>query len=142
MKSQYLLLAESILYKNNKLTCINIFDQFVAVHLPAEFVFDLAVICGPGWEPGIYNVEINVKTNDSDISNIGNIDVTINSDTFVYNAIANNLKIAIGPNVKNITFVVYKNGESILERSYPVGSLLVEVDENQIQQEQPQKQEK
>ena len=38
--SQYLILAENITYKNNKLSCINIYDNFSAVALPAEFVFE------------------------------------------------------------------------------------------------------
>ena len=42
--SEYLILAENITYKNNKLSCINIYDNFSAVALPAEFVFDLVVI--------------------------------------------------------------------------------------------------
>ena len=41
MQSQYLILAENITYKNNKLSCINILDQFLAVKLPSEMQFDL-----------------------------------------------------------------------------------------------------
>ena len=39
--SQYLLIAENVTFKDNKLSCINIYDNFSAVALPAEFVFDL-----------------------------------------------------------------------------------------------------
>ncbi len=141
MQNQYLVVAENITYKNNKLSCINIFDQFVAVKLPAEFTFDLAVICGPGWEPGKYNVKIQAKTTETDLASVGNLEVDIPHDNFVYNALAPNLKITLGPNVKSITFVVSKNDDVVIKRNYPVSALLtatVAPTQEQPKEEKPQ----
>lgn len=126
MENQYLIVAESILYKNNKLTCINMYDQFMAVSLPAEFVFDLALLCGPGWPVGEYDVSIAIKSNATNETNeLGTIKVSIPHENFTYNSIANNLKIKLGENIKDITFCATKNGELLIERTYPVSSLLV-----------------
>lgn len=127
MQHQYLIVAENITYKHNKLSCINIFDHFVSVQLPAEFLFDLSVICGPGWDVGEYNLNIKAKTSDTDLTPIGDIQVNIPQNNFVYNAIAQNLKIVLGQHIKEITFLVFRNDELIIERTYPVNSLLVPV---------------
>jgi len=137
MQNQYLAIAESIIYKNNKLSCINIFDQFVALQLPAEFVFDMAVICGSGWLPGEYAIKIQAKTNDNpDLINIGDIKVNIPHENFVYNAIAQNLKLVLGDNVSKITFIVSRNDEIIIERTYPVNTIMVR-SEHKADQEVP-----
>jgi len=124
MENQYLVVAESIIYKNSKLTCINIFDQFVSVQLPAEFHFDLAVMCGPGWESGEYSVAIKAQTTEETPVQIGEIKVNIPNENFVYNALAPNLRVSIGADVKKIKFLVFKNDKIIVERSYPVNSLM------------------
>lgn len=139
MQNQYLIVAENIIYKNNKLSCINIHDQFLSVQLPAEFTIDLAVICGPGWEAGSHNIEIKAKTDETEIVNVGNINIEIPGENFVYNAIAPNLKLALGEGVKNITFVVYKNNEVIIERTYPINSLFNRAKvEQPVQQTEPE----
>lgn len=125
MENQYLIVAESILYKNNKLTCINMYDQFMAVTLPAEFVFDLAVMCGPGWPVGEYDIAISMKSNATQESNeLGTLKVAIPHENFTYNSIANNLNVKIGESISDVTFVVHRNGEEIIERTYPINSLL------------------
>lgn len=136
MKNQYLLMAETIFYKNNKLTAINIYDHFVALKLPAEFVFDLAVLCGPGWTPGEHVITINFQADDKEISKLGDITVDIPSENFVYNAIANNLKFTIGPEVKSLSFIVQEGDNVVVSRTYPVSGLMVPVDEEQVQQEE------
>ena len=125
MKNQYLILAENITYKNNKLSCINIMDQFVGVTLPADFLFDMVIICGPGWAGGNYDLSIKVKSDVSEMSEIGNIKVEIPNDNFVYNALAPGMKISVGNDIKTLTFMVYRNDELIIERNYPVSSLFV-----------------
>ncbi len=125
MQNQYLLLAENITYKNNKLSCINIIDQFLAVRLPSEFHFDLVAICGPGWEEGEYFVTIKVQLDEGDINELGQTQVKVPGEGFTYNALAPDLKVMIPDNSKNITFFVYKNDELILERKYQIASLFV-----------------
>ena len=129
MKNQYLLIAETIFYKNNKLTAINIYDHFVALKLPAEFVFDLAVLCGPGWEKGNHLITINFRPDDKELTKLGDIKVEIPNDNFVYNALANNLKFTIGSDVKNLSFIVMEGEQVIVERTYPVNGLMVPVEE-------------
>lgn len=123
--SEYLILAENVIYKNNKLSCINIYDKFSAVAMPAEFVFDLVVICGPNWTTGEHKLAIKAKTDLGAEVNIGEITVNIPNENFVYNAIAQNLKITLDYNIKDLTFCVFENDTQIIERKYSVTSLLV-----------------
>lgn len=123
MQTQYLIIAENITYKNYKLSCINIFDHLMTVQLPAEIIFDMAVICGPGWEVGKHVLTVKAKAHEQEFE-IGNIEVEIPHERFVYNAIAQDLKMAIGADVREISLIVTKNGEQIIERTYPVNSIL------------------
>ena len=124
MKNQYLIVAENITYKHNKLSCINIYDQFVSVQLPAEFVFDLAVLCGPGWDVGSHDIEIKIRINENELLNVGDIKIEIPGKNFVYNAIAPNLKVALGEGLSSLKFEIYKNNELIIEREYPINTLI------------------
>jgi hypothetical protein len=132
MKNQYLVIAENITYKYNKLSCINIYDQFMTFSLPAESFFDLAVMCGPGWDPGEYDLKINVQIDDDEPVELGSVKTNIPHDNFVYNAIAPNLKIILPQGSKNVTFYVYKNDKLILSRTYPINSLFVPQSEEQV----------
>lgn len=134
--SEYLILAENITYKNNKLSCINIYDNFSAVALPAEFVFDLVVICGPNWTPGEHKLNIKAKTNTDVTVDIGEILVNIPNENFVYNAIAQNLKVTLDYSIQNLTFMVFENDKQILDRKYSVSALLIPKQQNEQQQEE------
>ena len=139
MQSQYLIVAENITFKNNKLSCINIYEQFLAIKLPAEFSFDMAVICGPGWDVGEYDLNIDIKINESEeTTQLGTIKVNIPTENFVYNAMATDLKVKLGSDIKSMTFLIRKNDELILERAYPVNTLLVKKEQTEQPQEQPQ----
>src|SRR3989339_536773 len=102
MQNQYLLLAENITYKNNKLSCINIIDQLMTIKLPSEFQFDLVAICGPGWNEGDYNVSIRVQLDEGEVSELGQTQVKIPNDGFTYNALASDLKVMIPENSKSM----------------------------------------
>ena len=123
--SEYLILAENITYKNNKLSCINIYDNFSAVALPAEFVFDLVVICGPNWTAGEHKLTIKAKTNTDVTVDIGEIAVQIPNENFVYNAMAQNLRIALDYSITDLTFIVMDGDKEVIQRKYTVNSLLV-----------------
>jgi len=123
--SEYLILAESVLFKNNRLTCINIYDKFTAVAMPAEFNFDLAMICGPDWTVGEHKLTIKAKASNGKEITVGDLTVNIPNEDFVYNAYANDLKIAMDYSVEDLTFVVYDNDEEILSRKYQVIPMLV-----------------
>ncbi len=123
--SEYLILAENITYKNNKLSCINIYDSFSAVALPAEFVFDIVVICGPNWTPGEHKLTIKAKTNTDVTIDIGEITVNIPNENFVYNAMAQGLRVTLDYSIKDLTFMVYSDDNEILQRKYPINSLLI-----------------
>lgn len=132
MKNQYLIVAENIIYKNNKLTCINIYDKFTGITIPAEFIFDLAIICGPNWEPGTYKLTVEVEINNVK-SSLGSIDVKIPHKRFTYNAIANNIKLSINNEVEQIRFRIYQEQEVLIERDYPIATVF-----NLVEKKQPQ----
>lgn len=125
MQNQYLLLAENITYKNNKLSCINIIDQLLTIKLPSEFQFDLVAICGPGWAEGEYTIKIKVQLDEGEVNELGQTQVKIPNDGFTYNALASDLKILIPENSKKMNFLVYKDDELIIERKYQIASLFV-----------------
>lgn len=130
MENQYLMIAENITFKHAKLSCINIIDQFTGMKLPAEFFFDMVVICGPGWATGEYDLSIRAKTNEMDETEIGSIKAEIKNESFVYNAVAENIKMSFGDDIESVVFSVYRNGEKFLERKYPVNALLVKAEAN------------
>ena len=125
MQNQYLMLAENIIYKNNKLTCINVIDQFLVLKLPAESYFDLVAICGPGWHEGEYNVSIKVQVDDEEMHELGTSKITVPNKDFVYNALAQNMKVLIKEHTKYIKFFVYKNDELIIQRDYKVAAMFI-----------------
>ena len=142
--SEYLILAENISFKNNKLTCINVYDSLSAITMPAEFHFDLAILCGPNWSVGEHKLMIKAIGNNGKEASIGTLTVNIPNEDFVYNAYANDLKIVMDYSVQTLTFVVYDNDQEIITRKYPVVPVLIPKQmkqENQEQhQEQPQEQ--
>lgn len=120
------MLAENITYKNNKLSCINVIDQFFVVKLPAEAYFDLVAICGPDWEEGEYELTIKVQSDDGELFELGKTNIRIPNKDFVYNALAPDMKVRIDDGTKYIKFYVLRNDELILQRNYKVASLLVQ----------------
>ena len=123
--AEYLILAENISFKNNKLTCINIYDKFTTVAMPTEFKFDLAILCGPNWTIGEHKLTVKVVSNVGREVQIGELTVNIPNEDFVYNAYANDLKLIMDYSVENLTFYVYDNGNEIISRKYNVVSVLV-----------------
>jgi len=134
MENQYLLLAENITYKNNKLSCINIIDQLLTIKLPSEFQFDLVAMCGPGWKEGEYSISIRVQLDEGQINELGQTKVKIPNEGFTYNALASDLKIMIPENSKNMNFYVYKDDELILERKYQIASLFIPQEPQEAQE--------
>jgi len=132
MRHLYLLIAEQILFRNNKLSAINIWDHFSALHLPAKFDFDLAFICGPGWEAGEYDLNFKIKANHDEIVELGAIKATIPNDKSIFNAIASNLNFIVEKNTTSIIFIIEANGVEVLTKEYPVSYIL----ELQNQEEQ------
>lgn len=138
--SEYLILAESIIYKNDKLTCINIHNDFRAVAMPSEFIFDMAIICGPKWSIGEHNLRVKAVANNGKEIEIGTATVNIPNEDFVYNAFLNNIKLVMDYSVSDITFYVYDNDNEVISKKYPVESMLVPQENqeaSQKEQEQP-----
>ena len=140
--SNYLILAENVIFKNGKLTCINIHDKFTSVAMPAEFVFDMAIFCGPSWSVGEHKLSVKARANNGKTVDVGELTVNIPNEDFVYNAYAQNLKITMDYSVQDLTFLVYDGEQEIMSRKYPVIPLLVpqkkEETEGQQQEQQPQ----
>jgi hypothetical protein len=134
--AEYLVLAENVVFKNNRMTCINVYDRLSTVAMPAEFRFDLAIFCGPNWSVGEHKLEIKVVANNGKEVNVGELTVNIPNEDFVYNAYANDLKILMDYSVESLTFVVNDDGKEIIRRKYPVISMLVP------QKQEPQTEEK
>ena len=127
--SEYLILAESVIYKNEKLTCINTYNQFKTVAMPAEFTFDAVVLCGPKWSVGEHKISIKVVASNGKEMDLGSATVNIPHEDFVYNAFMNNIKIAMDYSVSDLTFFVYDNDKEVYSRKYPVISMLVPKEE-------------
>ena len=123
--SEYLILAETILYKNDRLTCLNIYNNFRTVAMPSEFVFDMAVICGPKWSVGEHNLRIKAVASNGKEIELGTAKVTIPNEDFVYNAYLNNIKVVMDYSVNDLTFYVYDDDREVYSRKYPVLPMLV-----------------
>lgn len=123
--SKYLILAENITYKNDKLSCINIYDKLTTVAMPAEFRFDMAILCGPNWSIGEHNLEIKATASNGKEVSIGKLKVEIPSRDFVYNAYANDIKVMMDYSISDLTIMVFDNDKKIISRKYPVISFLV-----------------
>ena len=123
--AEYLILAENIIFKNDRLTCINIYDRFRTVAMPAEFRFDLAIICGPNWSVGEHKLKVKAKGSNGKEVEIGELTVNIPNEDFIYNAYANDLKIIMDYSVEDLTIIVSDNDKEIISRKYPVTPMLV-----------------
>ena len=123
--SEYLILAETVLFKNNKLTCINVYNEFRTVAMPAEFNFDMAILCGPKWSVGEHKLSVKAVASNGKEIDLGTATVNIPHEDFVYNAFLNNIRIAMDYSVSDLTFFVYDNGNEVYKRKYPVISMLV-----------------
>lgn len=122
--SGYFLIAENIIFKNNKLTCINIHNELAAIAMPAEFKFDMAVICGPKWTAGEHKLTIKVRANGGEEILLSESTINILNEDFVYNAIANDVKFRMDYDVQNLTFTVFDNDNEVVSRKYPVIAML------------------
>ena len=123
--SEYLMLAETVLYKNDKLTCINVYNNFRTVAMPAEFVFDMVVVCGPKWSQGEHNLRIKAVASNGKEIELGTAKVNIPHEDFVYNAFLNNIKVVMDYSVSDLTFYVYDDDREVYSRKYPVIPMLV-----------------
>ena len=123
--AEYLILAETIVFKNDKLTCINVYDNFRTVAMPSEFTFDMVIMCGPKWKKGEHNLSVKVVASNGKEINLGNTKVNIPHEDFVYNAFLNNIKMTMDYSVSDLTFIVYDDNKEVYSRKYPVTSILI-----------------
>ena len=123
--AEYIVLAENITFKNNKLSCINVYDRLSTIAMPAEFKFDMVIMCGPNWSVGEHKLSVKAVGSNGKEIGIGELNVNIPSEKFVYNAFANDIKILMDYSVEDITIVVSDNGQEVISRTYPVISMLV-----------------
>ena len=142
--SEYLILAETIIYKNNRLTCINTYDVFRTVAMPSEFNFDMAILCGPKWSVGEHNLRVKAIASNGKEIDLGTAKVNIPHEDFVYNAFLNNIRLVMDYSVSDLTFHVYDNENEVFSRKFPVLPMLVPQGVNNTQDEgiQPEELEK
>ena len=74
--------------------------------MPSEFTFDLAIICGPKWKIGEHKLAIKAKGSNGKEVALGELNVNIPSEDFVYNAYASNLKLIMDYSVESISIIV------------------------------------
>lgn len=139
--SEYLILAETVVFKNDKLTCINVLNTFRTVAMPAEFNFDMAIICGPKWSKGEHKLSVKAVASNGKEIEIGSATVNIPNEDFVYNAFLNNLKIVMDYSVSDLTFYVYDNDEEVYSRKYPVLPMLVPQEKNKEEEAEDKEEE-
>ena len=123
--SEYLILAEAVIYKKQRLTFINTINNFKAVAMPAKFNFDMVVLCGPKWKKGEHKLSLKLTADNGKEINLGNTVVNIPHEDFVYNAFLNDIKIQLDYSVSDLTFHVYDDNKEIITKKYPVLSMLV-----------------
>ena len=124
--SGYLELAETAIHKNGKTTIINIYNELSAIAMPAEFRFDMAVMCGPKWTVGDHKLTIKVKANENgEEKKLVETTIKIPHEQFVYHAVANDVKFTMDYSVQYLTFTVLDNDEEVISRVYPVRAMLV-----------------
>ena len=141
--SGYLELAETAIHKNGKTTIINIYNELSAIAMPAEFRFDMAVMCGPKWTVGDHKLTIKVKANDNgDEKQLVETTIKIPHEQFVYHAVANDIKFTMDYSVQYLTFTVLDNDEEVISRVYPVRAMLVPQSMVKPQQEDDKKDKK
>ncbi len=138
--SGYLELAEIVMYKDGRTTIINTYNELSAIAMPAEFRFDMAVMCGPKWTVGDHSLVIKVKANDDgEEKTLVETTIKIPHEQFVYHAVANDVKFTMDYNIQYLTFTVFDNGEEVISRVYPVRAMLVP--QSIVQQQGPKQEE-
>jgi hypothetical protein len=136
----YLELAEAAIHKEGKTYILNVYSELFAVAMPAEFRFDMAVMCGPKWTVGDHNLKIKVKANeDGEEKQLVDTTIKIPHEQFVYHAVANDVKFTMNYDVQYLTFTVYDNDEEVVSRLYPVRAMLVP--QSMVQQQGAQQKE-
>ena len=140
----YLELAEAAIHKEGKTYILNIYNELFAVAMPAEFRFDMAVMCGPKWTVGEHNLKIKVKANeDGEEKQLVDTTIKIPHEQFVYHAVANDVKFTMNYDVRYLTFTVLDNDEEVISRVYPVRAMLYPSQKpQQAQSEQTQEEQK
>lgn len=140
----YLELAEAAIHKEGKTYILNIYNELFAVAMPAEFRFDMAVMCGPKWTVGEHNLKIKVKANeDGEEKQLVDTTIKIPHEQFVYHAVANDVKFTMNYDVRYLTFTVLDNDEEVISRVYPVRAMLYPSQKpQQAQPEQTQEEQK
>jgi len=139
--SGYLELAETVIHKNGKTTIMNIYNELTAIAMPAEFRFDMAVMCGPKWSAGEHKLKIKVKANENgEELQLVETTIKIPHEHFVYHAAASDVKFTMNYDVQYLTFTVFDNDKEVVSRRYPVRAMLVP--QTIVQQKQPKHQEK
>ena len=124
--SGYLELAETALFKNGRLTLINTYSDLSTIAMPAEFRFDMAVMCGPKWSVGEHKLVIKVRANENaEELTLSEATINIPHENFVYHAVGNDIKFTMNYDVKYLTFTAYDNDEEVISRVYPVRAMLV-----------------
>jgi len=140
----YLELAEAAIHKEGKTYILNIYSELFAVAMPAEFRFDMAVMCGPKWTVGDHKLTIKVKANeDGEEKQLVDTTIKIPHEQFVYHAVANDVKFTMNYDVRYLTFTVLDNDEEVISRVYPVRAMLYPSQKpQQAQPEQTQEEQK
>lgn len=129
--SQYLILAKEV--NRNEYGIFSFIEvcQHLAVNeLPAKGNFDMAIICGPGWNKGKHRIHIATKANNTTpAKKIGYADVEILDDKHIFTAVVKNLGLIVD-NDQGFSFEVYRESGDLQDpdttKDEIIGNLILE----------------
>jgi len=130
LSNQYLVLAKEIKQNENGVySYIDICEHLLIKDLPAQGVFDMAIVCGPGWEPGDHHLHIAIKKGELESQKIGFGKVHITDEFHIFTLKINKLSIGLKDN-QPFTLQVYQHKGDFVENENTVnmitGDLVIE----------------
>jgi hypothetical protein len=98
--SQYIILAEEIKKgEHNLFNFSNVCQQLTVNKLPARGMFDVAILCGPGWEAGKYRIHVAAMAIGTDTpQKIGVAEFQILNDGHTYTVTMNQVNLHLDNN--------------------------------------------
>lgn len=128
--TQYLVLAREITQNESGVfTYYDVSQHLFIDRLPAKGEFDVAIVCGPGWEPGEHHLHIAMKMEEHEPKKIGYAKVHIKDQFHIFTVKLE--KIILTLNTENpFYFMVYRHSGEFIENDDTIdmitGELIIE----------------
>lgn len=113
--TQYLVLAREITQNESGVfSYLDVSQHLFVDRLPAKGEFDVAIVCGPGWEAGEYHLHLAMKMEEYEPKKIGYAKVYIKDQYHIFTVKLE--KIVLTINSENpFYFLVYKHPGEFIE---------------------------